>query len=75
MTTTNDPTRTFQTVKAYAAEWGVRPETVRRWIREGHLEAVRMGPLGRLRVRRWPTRRTRKSRGGAHALSTARDTV
>jgi excisionase family DNA binding protein len=35
-----------------AAELGVSPETVRRWVRTGELEAIRLGagPLARYRI-------------------------
>jgi excisionase family DNA binding protein len=39
-------------VKQVAAELDVDAGTVRRWIHEGHLEAWRPGPHGRMRVHR-----------------------
>ena len=32
-------------LKAYAAERGKSPRTIRRWIRAGRLEAMRDGPM------------------------------
>ena len=40
------------TVKAAAYEAGVSADTVRRWIDEGKLEAVQVGPTDRIRIER-----------------------
>lgn len=39
------------TLKAAAFEAGVTTQTLRRWIKADKLEALRVGPTGRLRVR------------------------
>ncbi|GAA1833311.1 helix-turn-helix domain-containing protein [Agromyces salentinus] len=45
----NDPLELL-TVREVAARTGKHPETIKRWIRDGHLLAVRLGPRD-LRVR------------------------
>lgn len=45
-----DPDRLLS-IKEAAAELGVHPETVRRWIREGSIPVERYGPHGMVRIR------------------------
>jgi excisionase family DNA binding protein len=45
-------TRELLHVKEAASELDVHPSTLRRAIRRGELEAVRIGQAGRLRIRR-----------------------
>jgi excisionase family DNA binding protein len=37
---------TWLSVKEYAQTFGVHPETVKRWIAEGKVQAVRIGDKG-----------------------------
>lgn len=39
------------TIKETAYELNVSPRTVRRWVDEGRLEAVEVGPTNRIRIR------------------------
>ena len=46
------PDEDLLTVKAAAFEAGVHPRTLRRWIDEGKIEAVQVGPTDRIRIER-----------------------
>jgi excisionase family DNA binding protein len=51
--TVQDPEEVLLRPEEVAAQLGVRPQTVLRWIREKHLPAIRLGPArtGQYRIR------------------------